>query len=62
VFDSAVSPRNANGELSCQIYREVGDPTRLTVLYNWFQSPYLIAAREEAGIQSPPSATFLQEA
>jgi quinol monooxygenase YgiN len=70
VFDSAASVRKAGGEISHQIFRDASDPHKLTNIFKyesmavaqkWAQSPELKAAMEKAGVQGPPSVTFLEE-
>jgi antibiotic biosynthesis monooxygenase (ABM) superfamily enzyme len=71
VYDSVAGMRASNGELSDQIYREAGDPNKLTLVFKWdslanaqkwAQSPELKAAMEKAGVDGPPAIYFLNEA
>ena len=70
-FDSNAALRKSGGELSAQIFRDASDPNRLTVLNKWdtlanaqkfAHSPELRAAMEKAGVDGPPTITFLNEA
>ncbi len=70
VFDSVVDLRKSSGELSSQVYQEASDPSKVTVVNKWTslasaqkfaQSPELKAAMEKAGVQGPPSISFLNE-
>lgn len=70
VYDSVADLRSSNGELSDQIYRDVSDPNKLTVIFKWdslenaqkyAQSPELKAAMEKAGVEGPPNINFLTE-
>jgi len=71
VFDSVAAMRKSGGELSAQVFRDANDPNKLTVLNKWdslanaqkfAQSPELKAAMEKAGVDGPPTVTFLNEA
>lgn len=70
-FDSILSVRKANGEISAQVYRDVSDPNLLTVFNKWdnlanaqkfAHSADLKAGMEKAGVDGPPVVTFLNEA
>jgi quinol monooxygenase YgiN len=70
VFDSAIKLRTSSGELSAQVYQDASDPSKVTTLNKWnslanaqkfAQSPDLKAAMEKAGVQGPPSVSFLNE-
>ena len=70
-FDSHVSLRTSNGELSNQIFRDASDPNKVTVINKWnslanaqkfAQSPELKAAMETAGVVGVPTVNFLNEA
>jgi heme-degrading monooxygenase HmoA len=70
VYDSAAGLRASNGELSDQIYRDARDPNKVTLVFKWnslanaqkwAQSPELKAAMEKAGVDGPPSISFLNE-
>lgn len=70
VFDAADGLRKSSGEISHQIYRDAGDPNKITAFYKWdsllkaqkfAQSPELKAAQEKAGVQGPPTVSFLEE-
>ncbi len=70
-YDSVADLRASNGELSDKIYRDVSDPNRLTVIFEWdslaraqkyASSPELKAAMEKAGVEGPPNIYFLNEA
>jgi quinol monooxygenase YgiN len=71
VFDSFAGLRASSGELSSQVFRNASDPSQVTVLNKWSslaeaqkfaQSPELKAAMEKAGVEGPPSVSFLNEA
>jgi quinol monooxygenase YgiN len=71
VYDSQAAFRKSSGELSDQIFREASDPQKLTLLFKWnsvanaqkfAQSPELKAAMEKAGVEGPPTVSFLNEA
>jgi quinol monooxygenase YgiN len=71
VYDSQAGLRKSSGELSDMIYHDVSDPNKLTLLFKWnsvanaqkfAQSPELKAAMEKAGVEGPPTVTFLNEA
>ena len=71
VFDSVAAMRKSGGELSAQLFRDANDPNKVTVLNKWdslanaqkfAQSPELKAAMEKAGVDGPPTVTFLNEA
>ena len=71
VFDSAAGLRSSSGELSTQIFQDASDPNSLTIMNKWdslenaqkfAHSPELKAAMEKAGVTSPPTVTFLNEA
>jgi hypothetical protein len=71
VYDSQLSFRKSSGELSDQIFRDVSDPQKLTLMFKWnsvenaqkfAQSPELKAAMEKAGVDGPPTVSFLNEA
>jgi len=71
VYDSVAVLRQSNGELSDQIFRDVGDPNKLTLLFKWnsvanaqkwAQSPELKAAMEKAGVDGAPVVSILNEA
>jgi quinol monooxygenase YgiN len=71
VFDSVSNLRKSSGELSAQVYRDVSDPNKLTMVNQWdslanaqkfAQSPDLKAAMEKAGVDGPPVVSFLNEA
>jgi quinol monooxygenase YgiN len=70
-FDANIGLRTSNGELSAQIFRDASDPNKLTVINKWnsianaqkfAQSPELKAAMEKAGVEGPPTVSFLNEA
>jgi quinol monooxygenase YgiN len=63
--------RTSNGELSHQIFRDASNPNKVAAIYKWnslanaqkfAQSPELKAAMEKAGVEGPPSVSFLNEA
>ena len=69
-FDSAVELRKSSGELSTQVYQDASDPSKVIVVNKWnslanaqkfAQSPELKAAMEKAGVDGPPSISFLNE-
>lgn len=71
VFDASAGLRASNGELSAQIFRDASNPNSLTVLNRWnslenaqkfTHSPELKAAMEKAGVEGPPTVSFLNEA
>jgi len=71
VFDSVAALRKSSGELSTQLFRDASDPNKLTVLNKWdsvanaqkfAHSPELREAMEKAGVDGPPTVTFLNEA
>ena len=71
VYDSQAALRASSGELSDQIYRDISDQNKLTLIFKWSslenaqkfaQSPELKAAMEKAGVEGPPTITFLNEA
>jgi quinol monooxygenase YgiN len=71
VFDSFAGLRSSNGELSTHVFRDASDPNRITVINKWnsmesarkfSQSPELKAAMEKAGVEGPPTVSFLTEA
>jgi heme-degrading monooxygenase HmoA len=70
-FDSAAELRKSAGELSTQVYQDASDPNKVTVVNKWdslekaqkfAHSPELKAAMEKAGVDGPPSVSFLNEA
>jgi len=70
VYDSVAGLRASNGELSDKIYNDASDPNKLTIVFKWnslanaqkwAQSPELKAAMEKAGVDGPPSISFLNE-
>lgn len=70
VFDSKVDLRQANGEVSAQIFHDAQDSNKLTLLFEWdsleharqyAQNPALKAAMQEAGVMGPPTIHFLNE-
>jgi quinol monooxygenase YgiN len=70
VYDSVAGLRASNGALSDQIFRDAGDPNKITVVLKWnslvnaqkwAQSPEMKAAMEKAGVEGPPSISFLTE-
>jgi quinol monooxygenase YgiN len=71
VFDSMAGMRASSGELSDQIFRDASDPNKLTLVFKWnslenaqkfAHSPELKAAMEKAGVEGPPTVSFLNEA
>jgi heme-degrading monooxygenase HmoA len=71
VYDSQAALRASSGELSEQIYHDASDPNKLILVFKWnslenaqkfAQSPELKAAMEKAGVDGPPTITFLNEA
>ena len=70
VYDSVAGLRATNGELSDQVFRDASDPNKLTLVFKWdslpnaqkwAQSPELRAAMEKAGVDGPPSISFMNE-
>lgn len=62
VFDAAAGIRKEAGERSWQVLRFAGDPNRIVHFSTWtsldaarafFESPRLVAIREEAGVKAP---------
>jgi quinol monooxygenase YgiN len=62
VFDAAAVIRRDAGERSYQVLRDVNDPNRIVHFSAWtsldaarafFESPRLVAIRDEAGVRSP---------
>ena len=71
VFDSFAAFRTTSGELSNQVYHDVSDSNKVTVIQKWksveiaqkfAQSPELKAAMAKAGVEGPPTVSFLNEA
>lgn len=71
VFDSQSAFRASSGEISGRIYRNASDPNQLVLVFKWdsvenaqkfAHSPELRAAMEKAGVEGPPTITFLNEA
>jgi len=71
VYVSVAALRASSGELSDQIYRDASDPNKITLVFKWdslanaekfAHSPELRAAMEKAGVDGPPSISFLNEA
>jgi heme-degrading monooxygenase HmoA len=70
-FDAAKDFRTAGGEISTQIFRDVTDANKLTILNKWdslanaqkfVESPGLKEAMEKAGVVGTPTVVFLNEA
>ena len=68
VFDSVAGLRASSGELSDEIYHNASDPNQLILVFKWSSvenaqkfahSPELKAAMEKAGVDGPPTITFL---
>jgi heme-degrading monooxygenase HmoA len=68
VYDSQAALRASSGELSDQIYHNASDPNQLVLVFKWnsvenaqkfAHSPELKAAMEKAGVEGPPTITFL---
>jgi heme-degrading monooxygenase HmoA len=68
VYDSQASLRSSSGEISDQIYHNASDPNQLVLVFKWnsvenaqkfANSPELKAAMEKAGVEGPPTITFL---
>ena len=71
VYDSFANLRTSNGELSNQVYHDVSNPNKVTVIQKWksldhaqkfARSPELKAAMEKAGVEGGPTVSFLNEA
>jgi heme-degrading monooxygenase HmoA len=71
VFDSQSAFRASSGALSEQVYQNAGDPNQVVIVFRWSSvedaqkfahSPELRAAMEKAGVDDPPTITFLNEA
>lgn len=69
-FDSAVSFRKAGGEKSFQIFQVDKDKNNLMLLFKWdnlenarqyFESPELQNAMQQAGVLEKPDVYFLEE-
>ena len=70
MYDSMADLRRSNGELTDKIYRDAGDPNKLTLIFKWTSladaqkyagSPELKAAMEKAGVDGAPVISFLNE-
>jgi quinol monooxygenase YgiN len=70
VYDSVAPLRASFGALSDQVYRDAADPTKITIIFKWDsipnaqkwgQSPEIKAAMEKAGVEGPPSISYLTE-
>ena len=70
VYDSVAGLRASNGALSDKIYTDASDPNQITIVFKWDsvanaqkwgQSPELKAAMEKAGVEGPPSISYLNE-
>jgi hypothetical protein len=70
VFDSAAAMRTSFDEISTQIFRDVSDPNKLTVVNKWdslankqkfVHSPELLASMKKAGVVGQPNVHFLNE-
>ena len=68
VYDSQAAFRTSSGELSDEIYHNASDPNQLILVFKWSSvenaqkfahSPELKAAMEKAGVDGPPTITFL---
>jgi heme-degrading monooxygenase HmoA len=68
-FDSFQDFRSAQGSLGSKVYRDVDDPSGITVLLTWdkldnakkyAQSPELKSAMEKAGVDVKPMVSFLE--
>ena len=68
VYDSQAAFRASSGELSNEIYHNASDPNQLILVFKWSSvenaqkfahSPELKAAMEKAGVDGPPTITFL---
>jgi quinol monooxygenase YgiN len=72
VFDSKIALRQANGEISHQVFQDASDPNLITVINEWnslenaqkfAHSPELKAGMAEAGVvEDSPKVSFLNEA
>lgn len=70
VFDEAFMLRKSAGERNFHLYREVNDPSDLTLFFEWesaamaerfLQSDQLKTAMQKAGVQGEPEFHILQE-
>lgn len=70
-FDASAPLRKASGGLSHQVFRDVSDSNKITVLNTWDSlenaqkfalSPELREAQEKAGVIGAPEVSFLSEA
>jgi heme-degrading monooxygenase HmoA len=70
VYDSFEGLRISKGQMSDQVYRDSSDPNKITLVFKWdslenakkwSQSTELKAAMEKAGVDGPPSTSFLNE-
>ena len=71
VYDTLKGFRISMGQLSEQVYRDADDPHKVAILFTWdaienaqkyTRAPELRAAMADAGVEGPPSITFLNEA
>jgi len=71
IYDSLAELRVSKGQLSDKVYRDANNPNKLTILFNWnslenaqeyAQSSELKEAMQEAGVEGPPTVSFLNEA
>ena len=71
VYDSVSGLRASWGALSDQVFHDVSDPNKVTILVKWntlanaqkwAQSPELKAAMEKAGVMGQPVVSFLEAA
>ncbi|MGG6269022.1 putative quinol monooxygenase [Leptolyngbya sp. AN03gr2] len=69
IFDQAAMMRKQAGELSYQVLRDEHDPNKIVHFSAWtstqnvrdfFESPELVAIREQAGVKSPEFIYFDQ--
>jgi heme-degrading monooxygenase HmoA len=70
VFDSVDNLRKSYGMLSSQVYRDAGDPNKVTVIFKWNsvenaqkwgKSDDIKKAMEKAGVMGQPMIQFLNE-
>jgi quinol monooxygenase YgiN len=68
VFDSKSDLRKSSGEKSALIFHDAANPNQLTLLMEWdsianaqkyTQNPDLKAAMQNAGVNGPPTFTFI---
>jgi heme-degrading monooxygenase HmoA len=70
VFDAALDFRHQGGEQSCRVFRKMGDPNNLTLLFEWedlaraqryMNSDELRKKMKQSGVIGPPEIQYLSE-